>query len=135
MTNQLYPKWKELLLQADALGDLDGDIRAILIDTGDYTYSSTHDFLDDVATISRVATTTAGLGSKTFTNGAFDAANFTWASVSGDECEAIILFRSGAAESSSALIAYYDSAITGMPVTPNSGDINVTVAGSGFFTL
>lgn len=33
-----------------------------------------------------------------------------------------------------ALIAYIDSG-TGLPVTPNGGDINVTVNASGWFTL
>ena len=33
-----------------------------------------------------------------------------------------------------ALIAYIDSG-TGLPVTPNGGDINVTVNASGWFTM
>lgn len=138
MANALYPAFKEALLE-DESHDLTVDsIRAILADAADYTYSAAHDFLDDVAAGARVATS-SGLGSPTATGGVFDTADFSWTSVTGDQSEQIILYNhdgAGAgADSARQLIAFYDTSITGMPVTPNGGDINVTVNASGWFAL
>jgi hypothetical protein len=33
------------------------------------------------------------------------------------------------------MAAFYDTGLTGMPVTPNGGNINVTVNASGWFAL
>lgn len=135
MANALYPNFKEQLLQAGI--DLSSDdIRAALVDLADYTYSSAHDFLDDVAAGARVATLASGLGSKTFTSGTFDAADATWSSVTGDQSEAVIIFsQTGGSDAARMLIAYYDTGITGIPVTPNGGDINLNINASGLFSL
>lgn len=137
MANALYPKFKQALL--NKTHDLDTDsIRAILADAADYTYSSAHDFLDDVPGAGRVAVS-GGLTSPTIVDGVFDTADFTWSSVSGDQSEQIILYNhdgNGAGtDAARQLIAFYDTSITGMPVTPNGGNINVTVNGSGWFSL
>ncbi len=136
MANALYPKFKQALL--NKTHDLDTDsIRAILADAADYTYSSAHDFLDDVPAGGRVAVS-SGLTSPTIVDGVFDTADFTWSTVSGDQSEQIILYNhdgNGAgADSARQLIAFYDTGMTGMPVTPNGGNINVTV-GSNWFAL
>lgn len=121
MASALYPKWKEQLIQAGANTALTGDIRVILIDTADYTYSAVHDFLDDVAAISRVGTATA-LATKTYTDGVFDAADTVMTSVTGDPSEALILFHEGGAtDATRRLVAYID----GFTVTPNGGNITL----------
>jgi hypothetical protein len=121
MASVVYPKAKEALLKGDL--DLDGDVRIILVDVADYTYSAAHDFLDDVLAAARVATSGALTG-KTFTNGVFDADDVTLTAVTGDVSEAIVVYRHTGVEATSNLIAYIDSA-TGLPVTPNGGDITV----------
>lgn len=129
MASALYPEFKEQLLTAGL--DLESDdVRAILVDTADYTYSSAHDFLDDVAAGARVAVSSA-LTSKTIANGTFDAADVTWSSVTGDPCEAIILYKHTGTESTSNLIVYID----GISVTPNGGDITSAWNASGIFAL
>ncbi len=136
MANALYPKFKEALL--DKKHDLNTDgIRAVLVDSADYTYNSAHDFYDDVNTGGAVVAASSDLGSPTITTGTFDTADFTWTAVTGDQSEAIILVNYGMAGSDATrgLIAFYDTGITGMPVTPNGGDINVTVNASGWFSL
>ncbi|MFF5445474.1 hypothetical protein [Streptomyces sp. NPDC012888] len=129
MASALYPSFKELLLG----GDIDlasDDIRAIIVDTADYTYSSAHNFLDDVAAGSRVATSSA-LGSKTITNGVFDAADVTYNAVTGDSVEAIVLYKHTGNEATASLIAYID----GVSVTPNGGSITVQWNASGIFSI
>ena len=133
MANALYAKGKENILAGNIDFDAD-DIKAVLVDSADYTLNiSTDNALDDIPAGGRVATS-AALGSKTVTDGVFDSANFTYSAVSGDQSEYIVLYKDSGVESTSYLIAIYDTA-SGLPVTPNGGDINVTVNASGWFAL
>jgi len=133
MANALYAKGKEGLL--DGSINLETDtIKAVLVDSADYTANlSTHDNLDDVASGGRVGTAQT-LGSKTFTNGVFDAADITFPSVTGDVCELLLIYKDTGVESTSRLIALFDT-VTGLPVTPNGGNIVVTWNASGIFSL
>lgn len=135
MANALYNTFKEGLL--DKIFDLNTDtVKATLIDLADYTYSAAHDEYSggsqDVATAAKVAES-SGLTTPTIANGVFDTEDFVWSSVTGDQSEAIILWDDTL--TNDRLIAFYDTGITGMPVTPNGGDINVAVNGSGWFSL
>lgn len=64
------------------------------------------------------------LTSPTVTQGVADAADVTYTSVSGNSIEAIMLYKDTGTPSTSRMIAYIDSA-TGLPLTPNGGDITV----------
>lgn len=134
MANVLYNSFKQSLLTAGL--DVEADsILVILADAADYTFSAAHDFLDDVPAGARVATSGA-LASKTIVSGVFDSADFTWTAVTGDPSEQIIIYdNTPGTEASKNLIAFYDTGITGMPVTPNGGNINLTVHASGWFAL
>jgi hypothetical protein len=135
LANAVYPKFKEALLDGASNTDLnDGDIRVILIDSADYTYSSAHDFLDDVAAGARVKVSSA-LQNTTVTNGLFDADDITLSAVTGDQSEALIFYVHTGVESTSRLVAYMDTGVTGLPVTPNGGDINLVFNASGIFQL
>ena len=57
--------------------------------------------------------------------GAADAADCTFTSVTGSSIEAIVIYKDTGTEATSPLIAYIDTA-TGLPITPNGGDIIVT---------
>jgi hypothetical protein len=133
MANAIYPKAKEQFLQG-GINMSSGNIKAVLIDLADYSYNAAHNALDDVAAGSRVATS-GNLGSKTFTDGLFDAANASFTAVTGDQSEAVILYLDSGVESTSLLIAFFDTGVTGLPVTPNGGDINLTFNASGIFQL
>lgn len=131
MASAVYPKFKEAILQGDH--DLSSlAVRAVLIDTGTYTYNAAHDAYDDLSGV--VGTESGALGSKTFTSGVFDSADISFTAVTGNTAEAIVLFIDSGTPATDYLIAYIDSA-TGLPVTPNGGDINVTVNVSGWFSL
>lgn len=120
MANAVYPKGLEGLLD----GSIDWDthtIKAVLVTSG-YTYNTAHDNLDDVTAGLRVATSGA-LAGKTATNGVANANALTLTAVSGSAVAAIILYKEVAGnESQSRLICYIDTA-SGLPVTPNGGDI------------
>ena len=137
MANAIYPEFKERLLDptTDVLDLITNDIRVVLIDLADYTYSAAHEFLSDVAAAAREEVS-AALTTKTVANGVFDSDNPVFTAAAGDVCEALILYQhTGAADANRRLIAFYDTGVTGLPVTPNGGDINVTVNASGWFSL
>lgn len=122
MANSLYTKAKQHLI--DGTIDLDtNDIRAILVDGADYTPNlATHETLANIPAAARVAVSGA-LTSKTVTDGVFDAADITISSVTGDQFEYIAIYQHTGAESA-LLIALLDTA-TGLPCTPNGGDITI----------
>jgi hypothetical protein len=123
MANALYDKGREGFLDGSIDWDTN-DIRVILVDTGTYTVNlSTHDFLDDVPGGARVATSGA-LSGKTVAAGVADANDVTFSAVTGATVEAIVIYQHTGVESTSRLIAYIDTA-TGLPLTPNGGDVTV----------
>jgi hypothetical protein len=123
VANALYDTGRAALLGAD-VDWLADNIKCVLVDTADYTVNlSTHDFLDDVAAGARVATS-GNLAGKTATAGVADADNVTFSAVTGDVSEALVIYKDSGSAATSQLIAYIDSA-TGLPVTPNGGDITV----------
>jgi hypothetical protein len=136
MANAIYPKWKETALQGSSNLST-ANVKVLLIDTNGgtpYTYSAAHQFLSDVPAGARVASS-GNLATKTFTNGTFSSGNPVFTAATGITGEAIALYEDTGTAGTSRLIAFYDTGVTGLPVTPNGGDINVTVSGSGWFTL
>lgn len=134
MANALYAKWKEQLLQFTANNNLSaGTVKVALVDTGVYTYNSADQFYSSVS--SAVVGTPQTLGTKTFTNGVFDAADVTFTAVTGNSVEALVIYIDTGTASTSPLVAYIDTSVTGLPVTPNGGDITVTWNGTGIFAL
>ena len=135
MASTLYPKFKEALLNAD-LDVMADNIKVVLVDSADYTYSASHQFLSDVAVGGRVATS-ANLASKTATNGVFDAADITFTGVTGDPSEALVIYKDTGTAATSNLICYIDtvSGPAALSVTPNSGDITISWSPSGIFSL
>lgn len=130
MANAIYPKFKQHLLAGDIDLDLN-TVTAYLMDAADYTYSSAHDLLADLTVAGRVAS--VALSSVTYTSGTVDSADPTWTAVTGDVSEQIVLTVTNGG--STYLMAFFDTSITGIPVTPNGGNIAVTVNASGWFTL
>jgi hypothetical protein len=140
MASAIYPKYKEALLTTGSANiGLTGAnlIKAVLVDTGTYTYSAAHDFYND---LSGVATTGAGAGpaevtinNVTVVDGRFETTDDTdtFTSVdSGASCEALVIFVDTGNVTTDRLVAYID----GFSVTPNGGNITVDWSdlGDGF---
>lgn len=133
MANAIYPIYKQALL--DGLSNIDvndGTVKVALIDTGTYTYSAAHDFEDD---LSGVVGTAQTIANTTVTNGLFDGDNVTFSAVSGNTVEALVIYIDTGTPGTSRLVAYIDTGVTGLPVTPNGGDITITWNASGIFQL
>lgn len=114
------------------------DIRASLLDqtdsgaigvtTVDYGSVDTADVVAD----------SGALGSKTtgvVSVGTFDAGDVTYTSVSGDAADFLTLYKFDATPANAPLIVTWDSATTGLPVTPNGGNITVTWAAAGIVRI
>lgn len=122
MANALYDAGREGFLAGN--NDWDSDHRVILHDDADDTVALASDnFLDDVLAGARVAVSGA-LTSPTTTAGVADAADITLNTVTGDPSERLIIYQHTGTESTSDLVASIDTA-TGLPVTPNGGNITI----------
>lgn len=134
MANAIYPKYKETILGAASNTNLlTGTVKVALVDTGTYTYSSTHQFLSSLTGVVGTAQTIGA--TKTVTNGVFDGADVTYTAVTGNSAEALVIYVDTGTAGTSPLVAYIDTGVTGLPVTPNGGDITITWNASGIFAL
>ena len=138
MANAIYPIYKQNLLAGTSGYDLDNDNSTdgpfcALVDTGTYTYSAAHDFYND---LSGVVGTDQRITGPTVTTGTFDGSDLTYTAVSGNSVEALVIYRKNAgANTTWPLVAYIDTGVTGLPVTPNGGNITVTWNASGITQL
>ena len=124
MANTLFDAARQRFLEGQ-FNWLTDTIKVILVDTGAYTpQTAIHQYLADITLSARIAGPVT-LTSKATTGGAADGADVTFTSVSGPTIEAIVIYRDTGTEATSPLIAYIDTA-TGLPITPNGGDIIVT---------
>jgi hypothetical protein len=123
----VYTPYKQKMLDSSAPDLTTVNVKIVLVDGADYTIDLTnHDFLDDVPSGGRVATS-GNLASKTITGGVFDAADLApaFTAATGDPSEYVVLYHDSGSAATSTLLAIWDAG-TGLPVTPNGGDINVT---------
>jgi len=134
MANAIYPKYKETILGAASNTNLlSGTVKVALVDTGVYTYSAAHQFLTSLTGVVGTAGTIGA--TKSVTNGVFDGADVTYTAVTGNSVEALVIYVDTGTAATSPLVAYLDTSVTGLPVTPNGGDITITWNASGIFAL
>lgn len=133
MSNALFDKWKEALLQFTSNNNLSaGTVKVALVSAG-YTYSSSDQYWS--AASGSVVGTPQTIGSKTFTNGVFDGADVAFTGVSGSQVTQLIIFIDTGSAATSPMVAFFDTGVTNLPVTPNGGDIAITWNASGIFKL
>ncbi|AHN84047.1 hypothetical protein GJ25_gp036 [Mycobacterium phage Hawkeye] len=125
MANAIYGKARQKFGEAGINWTAD-NIKAVLVDVADYTVAiDTHEFLSDIPAIARVATS-ANLTGKSNVLGVMDVGDFAFTAVTGDPSEAVVFYKDTGNAATSPLISYHDTA-TGLPVTPNGGDINIVI--------
>ena len=127
MANALYNKAKESFLSQNPSIDLDTDTIKVALVTAAYTFNAADQFLGSGAgTVgnARVGTDQT-LASKTVTDGVFDAADVTFTAVTGAQVVAYVLYKDTGSAATSPLIGYFDTAASGLPVTPNGGNISI----------
>ena len=141
MANAVYNEWKEDLVQAAANTALTStNVRVAFLDTAVYTFSQAHEFYTSLSGGVFPNTRAGGiaLGTKTYANGTFDAADALFSAFSNGSVsvEAIVIYiDDGTADASSRLVLFLDTSITGMPFTPSGSDVTIAWNASGIFTL
>lgn len=142
MANALFTAYK-----ANMLGDntytnvqLDADtIKAFFVDHADDTPVVATDVYVNpgIATAAQEPAFASAptLGSKTVTNGVFDAADLLFTALTGDQVEDLTFFKSTGVDTTSPLLIYMDTFASGMPLTPNGGNVTVVFDALGIFTL
>lgn len=124
MANTLYDYCRQRFLESQ-INWMTDTIKTVLVSTSAYTpQTAVHQYLADIPISARIAGPVT-LTAKATTGGAADAADCTFTSVSGATINAIVIYKDTGTEATSPLIAYVDTA-TGLPITPNGGDIIVT---------
>ena len=138
MANAVYDLWKQELLKGTSnnlLNSADGatGVFAALVDTGTYTFSQAHQFY---SSLTGIVGTDQEITVKTQALGVFDGNDVTYTAVTGASVEAIVLYRKNAgANTTWPLIAFIDTGVTNLPVTPNGGSITITWSASGIFKI
>jgi hypothetical protein len=124
MSNSLYDSARKDMLDGNFnWTDATNPMKALLWDSSYGAFNAANVFVSDL-NASGIVGPRVQLASPVTTGGAADANDVTFGSVTGASCEAVILYRHYGADSSNKLVAYIDSA-TGLPITPNTGDIIV----------
>jgi hypothetical protein len=137
VANGLFASYRTLVLSAPP-NLSSATIKALFVDHADDTpVLATDNMLDDIASAARVpalgsAVTLASKTLGTVATGVFDAADLTFTALAGDASESLIIFEDSGTESTSDLLAYFDTA-TGLPLTPNGGDVLVAFNASGIW--
>lgn len=133
MANRMYTLGKKAFLDGGINMGSD-TIKICLVDSAVYTPNTATDQFLSTVTAGGAVIATATLGSKTTTGAVFDAADATFTAVSGAVSEYLVIYKDTGAAGTSPLIALFDTA-SGLPVTPNSGDIVIVFNASGIFAL
>lgn len=142
MANKVYPKGKKHI--ASDVNLTSDTIKCVLIDLGTYTYSEADEFLGDITSGARIATS-AALTTKTLTvvtdagddYVVFDADDTSCSGVTGASVEAYVVIKDTGSASTSPLLAYVDrdGSNAALSVTPNGGNINITFDAAGILRI
>lgn len=139
MADAFYEVFRNAILGnvVHSLPDLNtDDVRIVLYDEGTDALNLADQDLADITAGARIAVSAAVAGATvgTVAVGTFDHDNVTFSAVSGASVESLTYYKHTGTDSTSPLIANIDSA-TGLPVTPNGGDITWTPHTNGVFQI
>jgi hypothetical protein len=124
MANALYDSGREGFLDGSIDWDTD-DIRVAALSSGYTPDLATHNMVDDLG--ANIVARSDALTGKTVTGGIADAADKTLSAVSGSQITRLALYKYNASDAAARLIGLIDTG-TGLPVTPNGGDIIIAWA-------
>lgn len=131
MANAIYPLYKQALLDASTDVDInDGTVKVALSTAA---YNSAHQYYSSVS--ASTVGTPQTINNTTVTNGLFDGDDVTYTAVTGSTVTALIIYIDTGNTATSRLVAFFDTSVTNLPVTPNGGNITITWNASGIFQL
>lgn len=125
MANSLFDWARQGFLSGAILWDANS-IKVLLV-TGGYSpnlNSTVYRASAFAAGAGVIWSSTVALSSTTVASGVADALDHTLTTVTGNSASAMVIYQDTGASATSRLIAFIDTA-TGLPVTPNGGDITI----------
>lgn len=133
MANKLYDKGREAFLEG-SIAALTDTLKIALVSSATYTPNFATDQFFNIIPGGAIIAAGVALTGRTGLAGTLSAANVVFTAVSGGQAAYIVLYKDTGTPSTSPLIGLIDTA-TGLPVTPNGGDITVAWASGQIFTL
>ena len=135
LSNALYAKGRNKFLRGEISWNNDAiDVALVNLNVGEGGYSpdlANDEFFMDIPETARVAVLSDNiqreteLVNKTTENGVADAANAVFEAVEGSLVGAIVIFKRGATDAESPLIAFKNMALV-LPVEPDGRDITIS---------
>ena len=139
MATLVHQNWLNLMLGGGThtLPDFDGDnIDASLLDQTDSGTISASTSVDYADVNGATVVATADVSVASISAGVVTLSGaVTFSSVTGDAADYLAVWKNSGTPSTSPLIITWDSASTGLPVTPNGGDIVATWGSNTLVTL
>jgi hypothetical protein len=127
MASGLYAKAKQSFLANEikwVTGTTDA-FRVFLVDTADYAVNLANDEFATVLSGTAVVAT-GTIANPSAALGVADGDDVTLTAVVGDVSEALVIVKWTGSIATSRVIAYIDTVASGLPVTPNGGNITIT---------
>jgi len=143
MANAIYPLYKNAIMtNAGATTSLTGGTSTtnpyLVMTSATYTYNAAHQFFSSITGVvgpangGEITSPTVG----TVAAGVFDGADVTYTAVSGSVVTQLLIYiQNAGANTTWRLVLFEDTGVTGLPVTPNGGNITVTFNASGIMLL
>lgn len=136
MSNAIYPKYKEALLSGDNDVSLTtGTVKVSILNTDVTPYNASNEFYSDLASSGDGVISSSTITNTTVVNGLFDGDDVTLSSVTGAQSEAFLFWIDTGSTSTSRLVAYIDTGVSGLPIIPNGSDIDIEWNVNGIFQL
>jgi hypothetical protein len=132
MANAFYNKGIEKYLEG-SIASLTDTIKVLLATTA-YTPALTTDEFHSIIPGGSITAAGVALTGKTGAAGTLSASNLVFTAVSGSQSAYLAIYKDTGVSGTSPLIGLIDTA-TGLPVTPNGGDITVAWSSGQVFTL
>lgn len=134
MAQALYDSYKQDLLDRATGIDFDTNNMDVIFVTSTYSFSAAHqDFADLTNTVGDGGTARANaevLSGKSVTNGVADATDPVFASVTGTNINAFVLFWDNTTDADSWLLGYFDSIST---FSPSAQQVTIAFDAAGIF--
>jgi len=112
------------------------NVKVSLVDSDVTAFSSAHEFYSDLVDTSNGIIATANLDNCTVVDSTLDADDVVFDSVNtAIESEALMIWIDTADANTSRLVAWLDSNIDGLPITPDGSNVAITWSTSGIFKI
>ena len=135
MANRIYKVGCAQHLWAANLNWNSDNIKMIAATSGYTPNTNTDEFVNPAIAGGNIVARSPNFTTKSSVAGVLKADNPVFSSVTGSTITQFVVFDDSGSDATSELLILYDTATSGLPVTPNGGNITFQFAGSPNFVL